>query len=65
MNTCKQCEGKGFIEYFTARDARNIPAIAQCPGCKDTAAYSREVSKRYAQKPLAHQPFAKLTLVKS
>ncbi len=66
MENCKSCEGKGFIEYSFKCNAGGFnPSIRQCHGCNDTVKYSREIQRRYAEKPLAQKPFAKLQLVVS
>lgn len=61
---CKRCEGKGYVEYETRMNNGWYPQLRQCSECKNIEGYSREVQRRYAQKPLTQKPFEKLSLVK-
>lgn len=57
MTLCKSCEGKGYIEYDVQRDGGLKGNLRKCHTCKDDEKYSREVSRRYAQKPLTAKLF--------
>jgi len=48
MNSCMRCLGRGFIEDSVLIHDGVYGSLRQCPVCKDTRAYSREVERRYA-----------------
>lgn len=63
---CSNCEYKGFIESEQRHSAAMRPLLSQCPKCKDTKRYSREVSKRYGQPmPENERPTAQVFQLRS
>ena len=52
---CERCEGKGYLETFYHRNTKLNSSLSQCPECKDIAAYSAEVGRRWG-KPEEKKP---------
>lgn len=51
--SCKRCNGKGFLEYETHRNAKFFVQLYQC--C-DIEKYSAEVKRRHAMPPEEQEP---------
>jgi hypothetical protein len=49
---CKNCENKGYIEYYHQSNSKLNTIIAQCKSCNDISAYSAEVQRRLKNPPL-------------
>lgn len=46
---CKKCLDRGFIDTSHFRGGREYPQITLCNECKNMAAYSAEIKKRFGQ----------------
>src|SRR5688500_14294433 len=60
-SSCYNCLGKGYLERTIAIHASYRTQIAQCPVCRNIAAYTRrvqELEQKQAQEPLTPHEFA-------